>query len=313
MADRGVSRTIPVTAGRAPWVDATAALTRELGRAPILTSDPAGWRAMCLRRWQREQIDVDYQPFGELLLVLQSGGRSWRVCAEGSWDRGQSVPGCVTIVPPQTPLHFEVTGAIDGWTLHLPPDRFENLLDDADPARLPERIRFDFASRDPLLTAAMAALICELQSPTERGGLYADRLADAITLHLLRSEPVARHAAADGGLSRRTLTRVLERIEHAIAEGVTLEALAALAGLSRSHFTSCFRRSTGTSPRDFLRRRRIERAKSLLRGSNQSIADVAIATGFSSQAHFANSFKLATGVTPRRYRRELGIGEADAV
>jgi AraC family transcriptional regulator len=50
--------------------------------------------------------------------------------------------------------------------------------------------------------------------------------------------------------------------------------------------------------------RRVEWARALRAGTERSIADIALATGFSSQAHLTTAFRHLTGTTPAAYRRE---------
>ena len=47
---------------------------------------------------------------------------------------------------------------------------------------------------------------------------------------------------------------------------------------------------------------RIKEAKTLLRGANSPIAEVAAQLGFTDQSHFTNAFRNATGMTPGAYR-----------
>jgi AraC family transcriptional regulator len=63
-----------------------------------------------------------------------------------------------------------------------------------------------------------------------------------------------------------------------------------------------FKESKGLPPHQYVLRRRIERARELLRQPETTVLDVALACGFSSQSHFASAFRLFTGLTPRRYR-----------
>ena len=58
----------------------------------------------------------------------------------------------------------------------------------------------------------------------------------------------------------------------------------------------------GVAPHYFMTRRRIERAKELLLHSDQPLAEIALAVGFSSQAHFTDQFRKMTGSTPLRFR-----------
>ena len=61
--------------------------------------------------------------------------------------------------------------------------------------------------------------------------------------------------------------------EH-LAEEISVEGMAAVAGLSPFHFSRVFKHATGMSPLQYLRRVRIETAKRLLEGKNQTIDQV---------------------------------------
>jgi AraC-like DNA-binding protein len=84
---------------------------------------------------------------------------------------------------------------------------------------------------------------------------------------------------------------------------VSLSELALECGVSVTHFVRGFRRSTGTSPHQWLQGRRIGKAKALLSGSDLSLVEIALACGFSSQSHFSTAFKSSTGTSPGRWRR----------
>jgi len=56
-------------------------------------------------------------------------------------------------------------------------------------------------------------------------------------------------------------------------------------------------------PHQYVTRRRIARARTLLLNNHLSILEIALTCGFSSQSHFAATFRTIVGVTPQRYRR----------
>jgi len=85
-------------------------------------------------------------------------------------------------------------------------------------------------------------------------------------------------------------------------QDLTLDELAAAAGLSRYYFLRAFRREVGVTPHANLTGRRIAAAKGLLAGA-QPLSEVALACGFYDQSHFSRSFKGCTGVTPGQYRQ----------
>jgi AraC-like DNA-binding protein len=85
-------------------------------------------------------------------------------------------------------------------------------------------------------------------------------------------------------------------------EPLTVEDLARAAGLSRAHFSREFRRAFGESPHVYLLTRRLERAASMLRGTDRSVADISIAVGLDSVGSFTTSFSRMFGRSPTAYR-----------
>jgi AraC-like DNA-binding protein len=108
---------------------------------------------------------------------------------------------------------------------------------------------------------------------------------------------------AKGGLTPRTLERVRNYIEQNLANSIRLEILADIAGLSRCHFARAFKRSTGLPPHCFLMQCRLEHAQKLLAETNMSLAQIALASGFSDQSHFSRRFRQSIGLTPRSFRQ----------
>ncbi|WP_306768689.1 helix-turn-helix transcriptional regulator [Mycobacterium hubeiense] len=106
---------------------------------------------------------------------------------------------------------------------------------------------------------------------------------------------------------RRTLyaaTRslVVAYLEDGLDSQITLESLARLADMSVSNFITAFRAAFHTTPYQFLLDRRIDRAKTLLLATKQSITDIGTSVGFSTPNHFATAFRRRVGVSPREYR-----------
>ena len=84
----------------------------------------------------------------------------------------------------------------------------------------------------------------------------------------------------------RYLQRAKDLVDARYAEPITVDDLAAAAGLSRAHFSRMFTRTFGESPRAYLQTRRLERAASLLRHTDRSVADICVMVGLQSVGSF---------------------------
>jgi len=118
---------------------------------------------------------------------------------------------------------------------------------------------------------------------------------------LLSGLCVIKPKAIMGGLSRTHWKTVKDYCYANLARKITLEELAGLCDLSRYQFLRRFEKTIGVTPKAWLIRLRLEHACSMLRASNQSIADVATEVGFCDQSHFNRAFRQAYGVAPSQY------------
>jgi AraC-like DNA-binding protein len=100
----------------------------------------------------------------------------------------------------------------------------------------------------------------------------------------------------------RHLLRAKDLIDARYADPLGVADLAAAAGLSRAHFSREFRRTFGESPHAYLLTRRLERAATLLRNTDRSVADICFAVGLQSLGSFTTSFTRTYGVPPTAYR-----------
>ena len=108
------------------------------------------------------------------------------------------------------------------------------------------------------------------------------------------------------GLSPETLRRALNFINANLGSKLGWEQIANAAGLDRLRFGRSFKRTTGLTPHQYVARRRIQRARSLLASSNQSIAEIALEVGCYCQSHFTTFFRQHTGITPGAFRAVSG-------
>ena len=100
------------------------------------------------------------------------------------------------------------------------------------------------------------------------------------------------------------LRRARDLIDRDYAEPLDLDAMAREAGYSRFHFARAFNAAYGEAPRAYLTRRRIERAKTLLRTANLSVTEICFLVGFSSLGSFSTRFRDQVGWSPSEYRAD---------
>ncbi len=102
------------------------------------------------------------------------------------------------------------------------------------------------------------------------------------------------------------LMLVLDCVDSRYAEDLSLEDLAAQANWSTAHLHAEFRRHLDTTPHRYLTERRLRAARHMLASSEQRVAEIAGACGFSSSAVFCRVFRKETGESPGIYRRKHG-------
>jgi AraC-like DNA-binding protein len=101
------------------------------------------------------------------------------------------------------------------------------------------------------------------------------------------------------------LRRARDLIDRDYAQPLDLDAMAREAGYSRFHFARAFAAAYGETPRAYLTRRRIERAKTLLRTANLSVTEICFLVGFASLGSFSARFRDLVGQSPSEYRDDV--------
>jgi AraC-like DNA-binding protein len=106
-----------------------------------------------------------------------------------------------------------------------------------------------------------------------------------------------------GGLAPWQERRSKEMIAADRSGATTLVAVAEACGLSVGYFSRAFRKTTGLAPHTWLQHARVERAMTMLRGTDKSLSEIALAGGFSDQSHFTRVFTQRVGMSPGAWRR----------
>ena len=157
------------------------------------------------------------------------------------------------------------------------------------------------AIRDDRLASRLRTLHRMFES-SHTSDIGAEELLLGVLRDLIISHSTDRTADRKSGHERAMVSRVTEYIRANAARRITLGELSHLTGLSPFYLSRSFHDATGLPPSEYLTQIRVRRARTLLEG-NSSLAQIALAVGFSDQSHFTRRFKSIEGITPAAYRK----------
>jgi AraC family transcriptional regulator len=242
------------------------------------------------------------------IVAIHVGPSIFGSCRRGGYShRGTIVHGDIEIIPAGMPSVWEISDKDTFLAMSVSPELLNSVAEqlDLDPSRVEIRSRFQV--RDEQLENIGWALKSEMECGYPCGRLYYDSLATAIAsrLVLCHSSLAREPKKQTGRMSERRLRQVLSYIEGNLNKNISLGDIAAVAGLSVSHFKSLFRESVGLPVHQYLIRRRVERARSLLAEDKMSISQIAFETGFAHQSHLSRHMRRVLGVTPKAFRETL--------
>jgi AraC family transcriptional regulator len=246
----------------------------------------------------------------DLVIIVHIGPATKLECwRDGRRFNGIAVHGDIDVIPASTPARWEMHDYNDcGLLLSLPQALMHRVMEESDLDLLRVKIYNRFQIRDVELEKLSWAMKREMEIGCPSGRLYLDGLTVAMVSRLLaQHSSVAKKGKEErGGLVGHRLKLVLSFIEERLEEDLSLETIAAVAGLSTSHLNALFHQSVGMSLHQYVIRRRLERAKTLLTQDRLSITEIALATGFAHPSHLARHMRRTTGVSTRAIRRLLG-------
>lgn len=96
--------------------------------------------------------------------------------------------------------------------------------------------------------------------------------------------------------------KVITCIDTDITADLSLKTLAGILNVNSSYLSTLFKKETGITLTEYVNKKRVERAKLLLKNGNVQIQTVAQNCGILDVNYFTKIFKKHTGVTPREYR-----------
>lgn len=297
-----------------------------MSRTPVHPpSQPVAERVVVVRReWQHLSAQVLIEPSEvepkmvptvpqtQILLQL-SGTMDMALNTDGRERRYHTGPGTLYLTSAHQP-DYEMT-----WksTASEPVSFLELRLDNdllaqtaaadagLDAARL--ELRDGTGLDDPLLAEICRAICRDLIRSESHSQLYVDTAARMLAMQLVHAHGTVRpceRISRLASLPLQTLRRVQDHVRDRLKEALTLEELAAVAGLSPYHFARTFKRTTGQSPNTYVVGQRLARAAHLLRSTRLTVVHVASEVGYASPRHFALLFRRRFGCSPTVWSEE---------
>lgn len=257
------------------------------------------WDVACDERAEGHYVSPDPR----LFVLLEMEGEGGRFEVRHADTRATHVEAVsMSFVPAGLPLVAQASDLrrIRHLDLHFSENAVRQRFGRAfDQSRLTQE-RLQFADRR---IAEIARLIAqECADPAPLHGKYGEGLVDALLTLLLDVRPERAKRRAE--LSRRQLAQATGFLEAHCFETIRLADLAAMIGLSQTHFSHAFKASTGMPPHRWQMHSRIRKAQDILLAGEAPLIEVANMAGFSDQAHFTRVFKSIVGLTPAEWRRQ---------
>jgi AraC-like DNA-binding protein len=183
---------------------------------------------------------------------------------------------------------------------------FEGMHADLLLGMLPPVVHIRAEASKAELRSSIDRLMRELREPQPGSALIAEHLAQALLIEALRLH-LAEHSRKNTGwlfaLADKQMRAVIAAMHAEPGRKWTLEALARVAGMSRSSFAVRFKESVGEPAMDYLTRWRMMVASDRLANGGMPIAVVAPTVGYESESAFGAAFKRVIGTSPRQFAK----------
>jgi AraC family transcriptional regulator len=240
----------------------------------------------------------------ELHFIWNSGYIEGEARSGGKIITNKNRPSFAYVLPPGTLVEFRLKEALgyQQLSIELQPDFVLAAMG------LETSVNFDVIEtwdyNDPLSWQLARVINDECFSHAPQGTLYVETAATVLAMNLFRnlSTFTRLREICRGGLSPSLLRRACDYMMSRLAEDISLHEVAASIQLSTGHFSTAFKQSLGLAPYAWLRRQRIERAKTLLHDPNLDLTQIALILGYANQSSFGVAFRRETGLTPTQWR-----------
>jgi AraC family transcriptional regulator len=279
-----------------------------LPRPPLLGSDHSNWENIHFAHFQQPPCAVPEHISPRHTLCINVG-KPLRLeqSIDGQRKAVDSIAGDLAIYPAYLSQKFCWDKEAEFFNLFIEPSFLTQVGYEVFGSDRLELVPHLGTLSDPFVQQIGFALKTSLEIDGTSSHLYADAIAHALVVHILaRYSTHSRQVKSIlGGFTQTQWKQIINFIHGNLDRNIYLTELAEIVQFSSYHFVHMFKKSTNTSPHQYVIRCRIERAKQLIAVGDLSIATVAQTVGFASQGHFTYHFKRLVGVTPKVYSQQM--------
>jgi len=228
-------------------------------------------------------------------------------------------PGHLYIIPAYTTHSYECTGLFTHYYLHVY-EGFKNEMSLMELYDFPTEVAA--AKGDEQLFQRMCEQQPEARLPESNPQAYdnATQFTDYVQRYndmglwekmelrgaiLMLFSRFMREAVPHVWTQDERMKRVLDHIHRHLDQTIGVEELADVACITKPYLIRLFKREFGTSPVQYVNKKKVEKAQLLLFTTDKPIKEVAYALGFSDHSYFIRLFHKLTGMTPLEYRTML--------
>jgi AraC family transcriptional regulator len=272
---------------------------------PLLSSRARGWDGIVVELRCSSNLDV-VLPYPDHVITVILGGRSTLWQSRGvRIVRAAVRPDDVIVTPAGEPKRWQHVDDIVAVVMRLSHHYLDRLAAEVDERHCEGvEIKHVFSTRDPFLKETAMRFLKALEPQSSISAFHIETLVRSLGLHLISRYAIKGHPSASRlpAMPPRKLRLAVDYIEANLHRDLSIADIAEHVTMSESHFSHLFRQTVGVPPHQYVRGRRIERAKTLLRECELPLSEIAQRVGCSSASNFSVLFHQATGATPSTYR-----------
>lgn len=153
------------------------------------------------------------------------------------------------------------------------------------------------------ITKLIYAAVASFDADPDITRRYLMRASALLCVRRGKSSESAGQSESRGGLLSWQLNRVVDYVETHIADKITVTDLAVTINVSSGYLSRAFKISVGVTLFDYIARRRVELACTMMKTTREPLSQVAIGCGLCDQAHLCKVFRRIVGTTPSAWRR----------